>query len=767
LTARSFASAAVRWLGWTGLLWVLAVVGVQFWPLLDVLGYEFATLVSLLITTLGGIRAVHAARAMPHPTDLWSTWWRIQGDLVSLVTLSAVVSLLNQVRVTNCDVPSGLGYWLVLGCGGIPFVAALGLAVGLLTRGRWTWFWYFGAVMASLASSLAWIALQPAITFYNPFLGWFAGSIYDESLLGMQTHTVFRLWGGAWATAIVALLAVRLNPSGRARLLLLAAALCVTAGWVWRGELGLERSRGWVSEALGGHVQTEHFEIHYEASAFDDEDLAQLVYDHEARYEELRTYWQTEPDERLVSFVYGSQDSKGALMGGRRTLVAKIWLGEMHITWDGPGDELLGHEMAHLFLRADGTGPLRLATVGGLIPLMALVEGSATAAAWGTDELDDHAWSAAMRRLDLAEDISELLGPFGFWARPSGRAYTLTGSFCRWLIAEHGPAAFRQMYAHGDFETAYGRPLSALVADWHTYLDAIPLTDAMLEVARFRFDRPSIFGKQCARSIGDRFAEANRFLQQRAWEDAHRCYERILSWDPTNLGNRLQIAERYASAGRLERARELAQTIVDEPGAGRTQRIRAGEMIADLRWMQEGGRAAADAYAALLNEAALPSDRRRLWARAWGAAHEQTAPLTSAAVRRALVPWEETPPEAAVAELISAWHAERQPLAAYLAALRLTSSDSSLVTELFDAALSATPEQLGDADAAAFAEQSLRIRSSWSWRNGRFDASCADWLTLSQRATVGSSNAQDAAFWLDRCARLGRPLLDLPAEPVE
>ena len=68
-------------------------MGAQFWPLLDVLGYEFATLVSLLITTLGGIRAVHAARAMRQPTDLWSTWWRIQGDLVSLATLSAVVSL--------------------------------------------------------------------------------------------------------------------------------------------------------------------------------------------------------------------------------------------------------------------------------------------------------------------------------------------------------------------------------------------------------------------------------------------------------------------------------------------------------------------------------------------------------------------------------------------------------------------------------------------------------------------------------------------------
>ena len=754
-----------RWLGWSGALWLVVSAAAQFSPLVSILGYEFASLQALLVTFFGGPRLLRRWERLPAlatPEDAARLWWDGQRELALLMSAATLPSLLNMLRVTNCDVQGGALYLVVLGLGTVPWASAVCLVVHHFAPKR-ALRAYLAAVILSIASSLAWIALQPAITFYNPWLGWFAGSIYDEALHGMPVHLLFRVWSTLWSVLLVALVALSAGRSLVWARCFLAAALCLSVLWMYRGELGLERSRGWVRDALGGHAATAHFDIHYDVAGTSPDELAQLLYDHEARYIELRDYLGVEPDRRLVSFVYSSAEQKGAMMGGRRTLVAKIWLGEMHILWDGPGDEMLGHEMAHLFLRNDGTGPLSLATVGGVIPLMALVEGAASAAAWGADDLDDHAWSAAIYELELGGSVASVLGPSGFWSQPSGQAYTLTGSFVRWLMDTYGADNFRRMYGHGEFQAVYGKSLEALELEWRAFLAGYSLDESMLEVARFRFDRPSIFGRRCARSISARFAEANGFLTRRDVARAQQCYRRILSWDPDNAAYRVQIAERYLDAGLVDDAVELMNGIREDERVGRVIRLRAAELVADAAWLEGDHARAASSYAEQRRLAVLPADMRRLHLKHRSAERCLQTTEDCSVWQRALASRPTTPVVAQVAELVVlALHED--PAAMWLVALRLYDTDSEEFGRWMERFLRTSEPAFTSPE---YRLHGLRLLATHAWRQGSFELACERWTELLSEAPSGTGYAIDAALWVRRCHRPERPTLDLEADAME
>ena len=722
----------------------VACVAGQFVPLLDVLGYEYSTYVGVLVT-LAGI--AHSARVADRRAG--RSWWRAAARAavapLGWIALAGLISAANMLRVRNCEPGVGLVYLLIFGVGAVPMAIATGFVASYLQGAR-RWFVAYGLVLASLASTLATLALQPTIVAYDTYIGYYAGSIYDESLVSVWPHVLFRLWNLLWALFVVVLLEFRRRPN---RQLVVAGAVIggtLCSIFAFRGDLHLERGRGYVAADLGGLVETEHFEIYYDQDYFDARDLALLVSDHEARYAELAEFWEVEPDLPLRSFVYGNRDRKGALMGGRRTLVAKIWLGEMHITWRGLGDELLAHEMAHLFLRRDGYGPLKLSSRGGLLPIMALVEGAATSAAWGATELDYHHWSAAIYELDLGEDIRDILGPRGFWSRYSRLAYTLTGSFGRWLIDEFGPARFREAYRRGDFDSAYGTSLDTLLEDWRAFLSTIELTEEQLETARFRYDRPSLFGRMCARSIATRFQEGEAFVVQGRENDARRCFEGILADDPDNVDYRLSIARTYHSMGLAEDAIRHADHIIGADGAGRASVDRALELIADRRWM-DGDFAVAEAtYDELSSRAGTAGDRRRLLAKAHALSNRSQYPLTAAAVRRALVDRPAASGSATAAELAWAAAVENSNLAAYLTLLRLEDDGrADLYEEVFR---SITLDELSE-DQALRALQSRALHLTLAGD----DAACPAWDGLRQRAPTGSAIAATAEMWRGRCRR--------------
>ena len=727
----------------TGIVFV-ACLAAQFVPLLDVLGYEYALFVGVLVTLLGIHRSVRIA--LERGTRSWARHALSAAPMLcAWVALAGSVSLLNMLRVRNCEPMVGVGYLVLFGVGAAPMAIATGF-VASFVRGRRKWLVAYGLVAAAFASTLATLALQPSIVAYDTYLGYYAGSIYDESLVSVAPHVLFRVWNLLWASLAIVLLDVAREPTRVRTLWAFGLAAVLFVIFAFRGDLHLERGRAYVIDDLGGLVATEHFEIYYDREYFDARRLELLVSDHEARYAELAEFWDSEPELPLRSFVYGDRDRKGALMGGRRTLVAKIWLGEMHITWRGVGDELLAHEMAHLFLRKDGFGPLRLSSRGGLLPIMALVEGAATSAAWGASELDYHHWSAAIYELEIGEDITDILGPAGFWSRYSRLAYTLTGSFGRWLVDEHGPDTFRAAYRRGDFEEAYGQSLESLIDQWRGFLDELELTEDQLESARYRYDRPSLFGRLCARSIATRFQRGEEFVAAGRPDEARRCFEGILEDDPNNVGYRLTIAQIYNRMGLAEDAIRHAEWIIETDGAGRASVDRAAELIADRQWVDGDHAAAQNTYETLLAQAGTAGDRRRLLAKSRALAERLAFPLTERAVRRALVDRPPASASASAAELAWAAATEDSNLARYLTLLRLEDDGrAELANEVFVAI------DLNDLHPTQRL-RALESRATQLVLSADPDG-CPAWDRLQREAPTGSALAATAEMWRGRCVR--------------
>ena len=739
-------------MGWPGLAFVAWCVAGQFVPLVNVIGYEYSVWLAIGLTALGLARGVCCAAH----DDLWTQVFEESRVLGAACLVGVAVSLLNSVRVPVCEPVVGLAFVGVFSAGAIPSIVALSAASRALTGSRRLRAAFAGGmVLGSLVSSVVYIATQPDITVYNPYVGYFAGSIYDEALVGFGAHVWFRAWCFAWAGVILCLLALRTQPRALERRWLPGLVLILGVMWWHRGDLGIEKSRAYVVSELGGFASTEHVDVVYDASAFSAERLALLLYDHEAEFAAQAAFWGTEPRHRVTSFVYGSREEKGRLMGGRRTLVAKIWLGEMHITWSGIGSTTLSHEMAHLFLREDGRGPLNLASSFGLVPIMALVEGAATAAGWGGGEWDEHYWSVAMRDEGFAEDLETLLGPVGFWSRYSSRAYTLTGSFARYLIDTYGVASFREAYGGGTFDEAYGRDLGALVAEWEAWLDTLERSEALGRAARWRFDRSSLFGRRCARSIATRMDEGDRLLRAGDREAATTCFEQVIADDPNHVGRRLEIAARWFRIGETERALRQVEWVLAQEGASSAERAQAEELRADQRWLAGDAAAASETYQRLADASGTERDARRLLAKAMATASARSHPQTSAAVARALIAVPAVPDAVVVSELEHAWRVEGQPLAAYLALLRLAgATETTRVEALFEGAMASA--DAGAALAPVQRRNAVRALAMYHTEHGQPEA-CATWGAARSASRVGTGLRAQSERWLARCARGSMP----------
>jgi len=523
----------------------LTGVALCFTPLFNLVGYESAAASGVVVGLAAIALTLDALRRglVPDPTaparggsPAADFCWLLPRT-VGLALIPLGLLGLNALRVRNCDPGLGGEFWLL-----IPVCAAIvgqGLAWGAGALARSTALraaLALGVVAVDLGWFVARLVLHPPITGHSLLFGWFAGSIYDEAL-SVPAH----LWWyrficlGFVAAGVMATELVWRHRAGlgrRAAAWGLVAALAPTL-WVTATSesKGIALDRADILEALGGSVQTPHFIIHYDPGTVRGDDLDQLIEDHEFRYHEMQGWLGGDPvawrGRRIRSVVYPNRSTQTRLMGSRGTLVARPWTHEMHIRWDGYGDNALAHELAHLFTAPFGETWFQVATRGGVLPDIGLLEGIAMAADWPPGELDPHTAAAAMRQLDIAPDLRATFSPTGFWTQPSGKAYTLMGSFVRWLVEVEGIERFRRVYGTGDYAGVYGRDAVTLVGEWETWADALPVTDAQLELARYRYRRSSIFGRTCARTVADFKRRASHARSRRDYAEALDLWRQI------------------------------------------------------------------------------------------------------------------------------------------------------------------------------------------------------------------------------------------------
>jgi len=125
-----------------------------------------------------------------------------------------------------------------------------------------------------------------------------------------------------------------------------------------------------------------------------------------------------------------------------------------------------------------------------------VVEGAAVALAWDLrDDLDPDQWSRIMMDREELPAASTVMS-VQFSALPARRAYMSAGSIIRFLIATRGMDALLQAYRDGAIEG-----LGELEAEWHTYLEEVPVTAHERGIAEVDLARPSIFSAVCPHEL--------------------------------------------------------------------------------------------------------------------------------------------------------------------------------------------------------------------------------------------------------------------------
>ena len=754
---------------WAAILFVVGA-GLCAVPLFDVLGYEWALAMAVTASLAGAqvaaVRvwrerrerapsAVTAAEAWPGAT-VARLWFSATLRVWLALALPLVAVLANAVRVRNCDVGAGLAWFAMLPMASAAMGTGAGVVAGLVRpwRGRVA---PSVLALAIVVASVAWgvwrFYAAPPIFGYDPFVGYFAGTLYDEEVAIGAAFGWARLYdvalvGGWLAVCALALDATRLclaRPSlTRTRPLGAAIVAFAVAASLWhaRATLGFALSADDLARRLGAETRTAHFVLHYSTAGPYAKDIAAYAEDDELRWHQLEQFFGAAPAPPVHAFLFDNAAQKRALMGAGHTFIAKPWRREIYLQHDAWPQDVTKHELAHVFAGVYGDPIFGIARHG-LSFNVGLIEGVAVAASWAGTPLTPHQIVKILRDAKLVDErtLSSVMGPsfFGFNA---AQAYNIAGSFCRFLVDTRGvdklEAIYRAAGAGDSWRRIYGAELEALAAEWLKMVDAQVVPPAERAVSLERLKRPSVFRRVCAHAQALRKQAAREAAQAGDRARALAEWNQVCAEDDSP-DNALDRVEAMLAAGSYAEARAKLASMRELDGV---QRARAILLANDATALAGGD---ADYEAAI----GLPLD-------------EATARLVT--VKREIARW--LPGEARTALLsILAAPSGTRDLALDLVTLQKLADahpERALVHYLLGRQLFARGRFADAADELAralagtlpderFQREAARLRGAALYRVGRRAEARAIFVALADDPAAPEGARLDAREWIARC----------------
>jgi len=641
-----------RTLFWAGFLALFAAL-LDFAPLFNVLGYDFAFALGL-VTAWAGVDIGHGAVSTARRQGRSVSPPRVAGEAIvatwATLVLPLLLSLANAARVRNCNVGAGLAFFALLPVCTGTFAAGAGAMVAIALSGRRS-----GRLAAlalpllSVAWALARLYRDPAVFAFDPFAGFFPGPIYDEALRPPLRLLWFRVANLTWLAATIAVahwlwrpeapgLRLSLRPL-RGLLwpwpppLVALALLTASVGWYQaRGSLGFHVRHSDLARILPRETRSQHFVLRTDPAAESDADIDLARQDLEFRYQQLVRILGVEPSLPVTVYRFPSSAAKKDAVGAANTLYAKPWTREIFVQADRFPAQRLRHELAHVFASAFGdrwfgvslawnfVGPLPWPTLAS-----GLVEGLAEAADFDNPDgrATTHQEAAAMLALGKAPELRHALGA-GFTFESGPRAYTIAGSFCRFLLDRFGAEKLRALYhSAGDFARVYGHDLASLEKEWRAFLSALPPDESNRAQAEESFRRPAIFQKVCARELAARVSEARARLGT-APGDSVALLSSACADDPSEPTFRLDLAEALVAAGEGERALAALAEATASGALTRPLRVRAASLEAGIHF-RAGRLAQAETAVAQVEQAATEEGDLRTARAKLRALHDEDA----------------------------------------------------------------------------------------------------------------------------------------------
>lgn len=655
----------------------LLMGGVGFLPLFGGPGYEHALASGLVVPSAAAIATAFDVAGDPK-VEPGAAFGRAVASGSWLAFVSLATAVLHGLRVGICEWWGALvAYALTAGAGAV-LGGAWGALVGELGRRRkrrrlFCVLLALAAPLAGVVVSVARFVTSPMVFAFDPFVGYFSGTLYDTVIdpgIALYTYRFGTLCTLVFAGLFAASLerhwdgGLRGAPDARGKRWLALLFGVASLGITYEGDaLGHWSTTASIARDLGARTSGPRCEIVYPSTTRKDE--AELVLkDCEEQLASVEKVLGARGPERITAFFFRDAADKKRLMGAADTYIAKPWRHEVYLQVGPYPHPVLGHELAHVVAGSFGRGPFRVAgAADGIWPNPGLIEGVAVAASPDDEDLTDAQWARAMMDLGILPPMKHIFA-MGFLGENSQKSYTLAGAFVSWLIETRGAALVRDWYAGGSIEALAGKSWEDLDAEFRRYLTVLPLGAEATAYAKAKFGRPGVFGRKCPHVVDALRREADKCRDTQQAERAVKLYDDALARDPTDhasLHGRALVWLRQSDAPRGESA---LGALASDDKTPRTWRDRAEEALADHELLEGNFDSAAARYLAIAARTQDEDAARTLEVKAIAAKD----PVIRPAVTTLLVGTKFHPADlvAAAFELGGATTGERSPLAEYL-----------------------------------------------------------------------------------------------------
>lgn len=633
--------------------------GIGFLPLFGGPGYEHSLATGLVAPSAAAIAtALDSSGSRDETrTPLRSVGRGVLAGL-AYAGISLLTALLHAARVGICELWGAVLYFaLNAGIGAVvggvwgAFVGELVSALvrrGHVQRRRRR---KVLAVLLSLAGPLTGVAVSlwrffssPMIFAFDPFVGYFSGTLYDTVIEPGPAILTYRL--GSFATLCAAalwasvlerrddrpfglVLDLRTTRSRALASLALLATLASVGNVLFGTKLGHFSTAASIAKDLGAEKHGERCDVVYPATTREQE-AKLLVKDCDEQVVAVSSALGVKGPERVRAFFFRDAEDKKRLMGAAHTYIAKPWREEVYLQLGGYPHPVLGHEVAHVVAGTFGRGPFRIAgQAGGLLPNPGLIEGIAVAASPDDEDLSDAQWGHAMMQLGLLPNMGRVFS-LGFLGDASAKSYTLAGAFIEWLAKTHGMETVRSWYGGADVTALTGKDWPALDGAFREYLASVPLPEEAESFAKAKFARPGIFGRKCPHLVDALRHEADVCRDTQRFEEAIRLYREVLAKDASDFASQQSVAAVQRRHGDRAAGEADLLAMTKSEKVPRTFRDRAEEALADADFIDGNYAQAAKRYEGLAARSLDEDAARTLEVKAFGATNPDARPSVRA-----------------------------------------------------------------------------------------------------------------------------------------
>jgi tetratricopeptide (TPR) repeat protein len=665
----------------------VAMGGIGFLPLFGGPGYEHAIATGLVCPSAAAIAtALDVSRngGTPEPpaTPLESVGRGVLAGL-GAAAIALATALVHAARVGMCELWGALLYFaLTAGAGcvmGGAWGAVVGELLGPLVRKNKLRKRRLAAVLLALAAPVGCIAVSldrfwssPMIFAFDPFVGYFSGTLYDTLIEPGTALLTYRL--GSLATLVALALVASLTRrepgghlnielrGGRALLLVLAAGASIGVALAGT-KLGHWSTTASIVKELGAEKHGARCDVVYPNTTRELE-ANLLVKDCDEELAAVEKSLGVAGPPRVRAFFFRDENEKKRLMGAAHVYIAKPWREEVYLQLQGYPHPVLEHELGHVVAGRFGRGPFRIGgRWGGFLPNPGLIEGVAVFASPEDEDLTDLQWARAMKQIGILPSMRRVFS-LDFLGDASSKSYTLAGAFITWIAEKYGVETVRAWYGGGDIEALTHASWDELDRAFDDHLESIPLPAEAESFARARFARPGIFGRKCPHVVDALRHEGDVCRDSQRYADAIRHYRDAIEKDPIDFASQHALAQVERRHGDVEKGRAELERLAASESVPRNWRDRASETLADADFVDGRFEGAAARYESLARRS-LDEDAARTLEVKELAARD---PQARASVQALLLGDQLHGPDIYVAGVaLGTWNAEHaSPLAQYL-----------------------------------------------------------------------------------------------------